>query len=83
MSQAHKNIARDIQLLTCTKNETIYEQGDYGDSFFYILSGIVDVFIKKKDLDDADKLNKHELEKEVIRVHFETFSILSFYCWNL
>lgn len=65
MSEAHKNISKDIKLISFKKNNVIYKQGDYGDSFFYILSGTVDIFVNKNKNEDVDLLNFNESVKEV------------------
>lgn len=66
MSQAHKNISRDIQLVTYKNNEIIYKQGDFGNSFFYILSGTIDVFVTKRNNEASELLSLNGSEKEVI-----------------
>lgn len=66
MSEAHKNISRDIKLINFKKNDIIYKQGDYGDSFFFILSGTVDVFVTKNTHEDLEFLNIEDKEKEVL-----------------
>jgi len=62
MSEAHKNIIREIKLLTINKNESIYEQGDHGNSFFFILSGTIDIFGIEKNNENEDCLNISEKE---------------------
>ncbi len=66
MSEAHKNISKDILLVNYDKNQIIYKQGDPGDCFYYILSGIVEVLMKKKLLSENENyLNYKEIEFEV------------------
>lgn len=48
MSEEHENICRTMQLVHFKPNETIVKQGDVGDSFFHILSGIVKIVVSKK-----------------------------------
>lgn len=48
MSEAHQAICRSLSLVYCKPNEIIYNQGDPGDSFYYILIGTVKQKIQKK-----------------------------------
>jgi CRP-like cAMP-binding protein len=48
MSNEHKLICRTMTLATFKPNEAIVKQGDPGDSFFYILTGIVKIVISIK-----------------------------------
>lgn len=66
MSKAHKNICREIKLQHFNKNEMIYKQGDYGDYFFYILSGSVKIVVSKDSLlNEIDFLNINDQENRV------------------
>jgi CRP-like cAMP-binding protein len=65
MSQAHKNISKDIKLVNFKKNDIIYKQGDYGDSFFFILSGTIDIYKNIKNYDGTELLTFNESENEV------------------
>lgn len=48
MTNEHAFICKSMQLAHFKPNEVIVKQGDKGDSFFYILSGIVKIIISKK-----------------------------------
>ena len=48
MSESHQAICRSLSLVYCKPNEIIYNQGDVGDSFYYILIGTVKQKIQKK-----------------------------------
>jgi len=48
MSNDHQNICMAMKLITYKANEVIVKQGDKGDSFFQILSGVVKIIVSKK-----------------------------------
>lgn len=48
MSENHMNICRSLSLVYFKPYDVIYNQGDIGDSFYYILNGIVKQTIHKK-----------------------------------
>jgi len=48
MTEAHQNICRSLSLVYFKPNDIIYNQGDIGDSFYYILNGSVKQTIHKK-----------------------------------
>jgi signal-transduction protein with cAMP-binding, CBS, and nucleotidyltransferase domain len=48
MTNEHAYICKSMGLAHYKPNEVIVRQGDKGDSFFYILSGIVKIIITKK-----------------------------------
>jgi hemerythrin-like domain-containing protein len=60
MSENHMNICKTLSLVYFKPYDVIYNQNDVGDSFFYILNGIVKQTIHKK-LDNSiftNTLNK-------------------------
>lgn len=48
MSNDHQNICMSMKLITFKANEVIVKQGDKGNSFFQILSGVVKIIVSKK-----------------------------------
>jgi hypothetical protein len=48
MTESHQAICRSLSLVYLKPNEVIYNQGDKGDSFYYILIGTVKQKIQKK-----------------------------------
>lgn len=48
MTNEHAYICKSMKLANYKPNEVIVRQGDKGDSFFYILSGIVKIIITRK-----------------------------------
>ena len=47
MSEEHEQICRTMKLVHFKPNERIVKQGDEGDSFFHILTGIVKIVVSK------------------------------------
>jgi CRP-like cAMP-binding protein len=47
MKEEHMNICREMTLVHYKPNEIIVKQGDPGDSFFIILSGMAKITITK------------------------------------
>ena len=58
MSEEHEQICRTMLLIHFKPNETIVKQGDVGDSFFHILTGIVKIVVSKKLDFGADSGNE-------------------------
>ena len=48
MSKDHENICSSIKLVNYKANEVIVKQGNKGDSFYHILTGIVKIIVSKK-----------------------------------
>ncbi len=48
LTEEHLKICRSMILVHFNPNEVIVRQGDPGDSFFYILSGLVKIVVSKK-----------------------------------
>lgn len=70
MKEEHMNICREMTLVHYKPNEVIVRQGDPGDSFFIILSGMAKVTITKfVDIG----LNGNRIMTEVIRIKLEIF----------
>ncbi len=57
MSNEHKLICKSMTLCHFRPNEVIVKQGDPGDSFFYILTGIVKIIVSKKIDIGIDNMN--------------------------
>ena len=77
MSIEHQNICSTMTIHRYKPNETIVKQGDPGDSFFYILTGTVNVRLtlnidtgltsnekKKNDLDDVENIENKNNQSE-------------------
>ena len=77
MSIEHQNICSTMTIHRHKPNETIVKQGDPGDSFFYILTGTVNVRLtlnidtgltsnekKKNDLDDVENIENKNNQNE-------------------
>ena len=77
MSIEHQNICSTMTIHRYKPNETIVKQGDPGDSFFYILTGTVNVRLtlnidtgltsnekKKNDLDDVENIENKNNQNE-------------------
>jgi len=47
MTEAHQNICRTLNLVYCKPYDVIYNQGDVGDSFYYILNGTIKQTVQK------------------------------------
>ncbi len=65
MKQEHMNICREMTLVYYKPNEVIFRQGDPGDSFFIILSGLVKISITKQ-VDIGINGNKIMTEVKII-----------------
>src|ERR1700712_2081853 len=66
MSMEHQNICKTMTLVHFKPNEVIVRQGDPGDSFFYILSGIVKIVVSKKyDIGLDTEQSKVTVEKYI------------------
>ena len=48
MSNDHQNICRTLKLVHYKANEKIVRQGEKGNAFYHILSGIVKIIVSKK-----------------------------------
>lgn len=77
MTSEHSLICKDMNLAYFKPNENIVKQEDKGDSFFYILSGIVKVVITK-NYDLGDEQGQISIDKYICDLHAgQTFGELS------
>ena len=67
MSIEHQNICQTMTICRYKPNEIIVKQGDPGDSFFYILTGTVNIRLTVK-IDTGIKSKEGEDDKSVITV---------------
>ena len=67
MSIEHQNICQTMKICRYKPNEIIVKQGDPGDSFFYILTGTVNIRLTVK-IDTGIKSKEGEDDKSVITV---------------
>lgn len=74
MSEEHEQICRTMLLVHYKPNETIVKQGDVGDSFFHILTGIVKIVVTKKLDYGVNSVNSdytievnNEIRSEILR----------------
>jgi CRP-like cAMP-binding protein len=66
MSNEHKLICKTMTLANFKPNDIIVKQGDPGDSFFYILSGIVKIVVSRKyDLGLDSEQSKVTVDKYI------------------
>ena len=67
MSIEHQNICQTMTICRYKPNEIIVKQGDPGDSFFYILTGTVNIRLTVK-IDTGIKSKEGEDDKSVVTV---------------
>ena len=63
MNKIHKEICKYISLRVYEKGEIIFKQGDEGDAYYYILRGLIDIYVY--DVDSVDGKTKLTLVTSV------------------
>lgn len=63
MTQEHQNVCKEMALVTFKPNEIIVKEGEPGDSFYYILNGMVKIITYKKfDIGLENQDSKFKIE---------------------
>jgi CRP-like cAMP-binding protein len=71
MTQEHQNVCKEMTLVTFKPNEPIVKEGEPGDSFYYILNGMVKVITYKKvdiGLESQDTKFKIEVKRIYLKL---------------